>query len=437
MRRVKSADPMLCNESQMHPRRCGAIPTMVGFPFVLTCCALLLAPALCVVADDSRDALRSRIAAISSQSAHSISGRFAVVGSNRLENVSLMDWCEDIADRIESLTGLPSTLGRRSVQFSVQEGTTETPGGVAIRHAQQGKKRIHRIFLRNYAAAYTPRGRQAICRVVLADYVEGPIDALLSLPPWLWKGAEQNLLPTVRIEGFERVLALWRAGKLISVWDLVGEGQGDDPRQSAMEGQDRLAAYGAFVKWLSVMPGRRARFRALFAKVASGQSITVKTLGPLVTATGDRMRVDEAWDRWLLRQRHIVYTPGAVSTRTVDQLRSELLIYPGACGIPLDVELPRRATMVWLVELRRRPWVSTFVRNKRQRLDLLAAGRSEAFQAIVTELGEFLSALESDAADVVLLAHLKTADAALNYLAERVQAAGGILTEPAATEVQN
>ncbi|MBT3193606.1 MAG: hypothetical protein HN341_13740 [Verrucomicrobia bacterium] len=420
--------------SQQH----SAISTMSGLPTVLTCCALVLVvPAFCAATDDSLESIQSRIAALSAKRASSTTGRFSVNGTNRLENASLMGWCEDIADRVESITGVPLPFEKRAVRLVVQAGVTAAPGGVAVRHGLQAGRCLHRVSLRDYDAAYALRGRQALCRVMLSSYVDKSLSAVLALPPWLWKGVEQNLLPSARNENIEHVLSAWRAGELASIWEIVGDGEGEDPRQLAIEGQDRLSAYGVFVRWLSALPGRKKRFQVLFERLVSGVPVTVESLQSLVVPVDAPTRADEAWDLWLLRQRHVVRTLGSVSTRTIDELRSELLIYPGACGIPLDVELPRRAALARLLPFRRSDWVSAFIRSKRRRLDLLAAGRAEAFQSIVAELGEILSALESDASDIVLLQRLDTAEAALDYLAARVRAAGGALVDSDAQETDN
>ena len=105
----------------------------------------------------------------------------------------------------------------------------------------------------------------------------------------------------------------------------------------------------------------------------------------------------------------------------VEDLRAELLLCAGSCGIPLGVALPRDASLADLVTLRQEKWVETVVRNKRGRLDMLAAGRSKSFQKIVSQLGDFLSGLERGMADTVLLEQLNAIHMDLNALAEEVR----------------
>jgi hypothetical protein len=391
---------------------------------------LLLAffPAWCAAESLSIDEMQSRMAAISKLTSSSASGHFVVIGTNRLENVGLVGWCEDLQARIETITGLPVPFKQRTVRLIVHTDGVDAPHGVVARHARQSGELIHRIHLRSAAAAYERRGRQAICHAIMAGYVGPSLSSILELPPWLWKGMEQNLSPDIRARNMEQALARWRAGELDSTWQIIGP-DGPDPRQKALEGQERLAAYGVFVHWLAALPDRRTRFKALFAKVAGGNPITVAVLESLIPETSEAVGLDEAWDRWLLRQEYVVYAVGAVSTRIMDQLRAELLLHPGACCIPLDASLPRAAVMADLVPRRKAAWIAPFVREKRARLDLLAVGRSEALKKLVSQFGEFLSGLESDVPDTLLLEVLNAANLEMRILADQVEAAGGLLCD--------
>ena len=395
--------------------------------FVLWCCVLL--PSLSAAGEPSLESIQSRISALSERRVRSTSGRFLVIGTNRLESVALAAWGEDIAERIESITGLPIPRKDRMIHVVVAPGSIDVPGGVAVRHHQRGKQFVHSVHLSAYALAYETRGRQALCLAILAGYVDAVPAAVLSLPPWLWKGIERNLSSRERAQSVELVLALWRSGKLLPIRDIVGDAD-FAARPVGVDDPQRLAAYGAFVHWLKDLPQHRDRFKAVFDHVISGTPITVARLAPLVSLVGHPARAgDEAWDRWLMKQEHVVYAPGSVSTRVVDQLRSELLIYPGVCGIPLDVALPRGSTVIGLIAYRKHDWIQSYVRQKRSRLDLLASGRSDAFQSNVAQFGAFLSALESAAPDTLLVGQLNAANAALARLAKNVEAAGGILAD--------
>ena len=181
--------------------------------------------------------------------------------------------------------------------------------------------------------------------------------------------------------------------------------------------------------WLAALPDRRTRFKTLFMKLAGGNAITVGSLESLIPGTNEAVGVDEAWDRWLLRQEYVVYAVGAVSTRIMDQLRAELVLQPGSCCIPPDASIPPGAVMADIVPRRNAEWITAFAREKRSRLDLLAVGRSEDFQKLIAQFGEFLSGLESEVPDALLLERLNAARVAMDCLGDQVETAGGLLRD--------
>jgi hypothetical protein len=56
-------------------------------------------------------------------------------------------------------------------------------------------------------------------------------------------------------------------------------------------------------------------------------------------------------------------------------------------------------------------------------------GRSEALKKLVSQFGEFLSGLESDVPDTLLLEVLNAANLEMRILADQVEAAGGLLCD--------
>jgi len=181
----------------------------VGFFSLVLSCGFAMPSSGVDGGDDSTEAIRARLAAMSAQTASSASGHFVVTGTNRLENVALGGWCAAMADRIKTITGLPVPFENRTVLLIVRDARVDVPGGAMVRHTRQGAASIHRVYLRDYAAAYGQRGRQAVCHAILAGYVDASPDAILALPPWLWKGIEQNLSPDLSAENMEQALTLW------------------------------------------------------------------------------------------------------------------------------------------------------------------------------------------------------------------------------------
>lgn len=380
------------------------------------------------VDDDSPAAIRARIAALAARTSRSASGAFQVIGTNRLANVVLVGWCEDMADRIASLTGIPIPVETHRIQVRIDARAFDGPDASRVVYSRSGKHIIQDVYLRAYEYAYSPSGRQMLCHAMLAGYVDTPSEAPCQLPRWLWVGIDQNLFPDVSAHQMEAGGALWQSGLLHSVRAILGETERAVEPSDADDEAVRLTAYSVFVRWLTTQPNRRQLFQRLFAAIGKGDVVTAERMEAfLADEVGGGLPLDEAWDRWMIQQRNVVFRLGVVSSRVVEQLRAELLLYKGACDIPLGAEFSQGAGFASLVALRRQDWIADFVRNKRSRLDLLAAGRAKPFQAIVKRLGEFLSSLESDASDTLLLEAFSAIQSDLDALDLKIRAAGGRL----------
>jgi len=363
--------------------------------------------------------IEARVAELSALSVRSVSGNFIVIGTNRVENFALGGWCENAAKQIEQMTGLPVPFDNYRVNLVVGQDNKGVPSGAVVRYSRNGQKKSSRVYLENYDGAYKRRGRQAICCAILAGYADLSLGERVFMSPWFWKGLEQNILFDVRSRNMEQVLADWRAGKLMSVWDIVGRGNlGQlDKRAEMVESQEKLATYSVFVRWLSSLPNKKEIFRTIFD---GSEYISVSGLEDLIVDDDSGMSLDEEWDRWLLRQSRVVRSYAGISTRIIEQLRSELLLYPGTYGIPLACEIPQGSPLVWLIKFRDAEWISQYINRKRGRLNLIVAGYDGDLLRVVGLFDEFFSSLEKDVPDVLLLKRLREAKRALTALAEDV-----------------
>jgi hypothetical protein len=389
----------------------------------------LSAVSLCFADPETDEDIRAHIASIANRSVTSSSGHFVIVGTNKLENLRLAGFCEDVSDRIASITGLSVPYDNRTIYVTILDGGVSAEGGALVRHGGNSDSTFHNVDLDSYETAYSRRGRQALCHVVMAGYVNPSLQAMLRMPPWLWKGVEQTLDALQWAVVIERVLSLWQQGKLPSVLLIVGSGDGLDPRSKNIEEHDQLVAYGAFVRWFAALPDRKMRFQAVFDRVQSGEPVNVAFLQSLVASGSKVYSIDDSLDLWLMQQRQVVHALGLLSTRIMDQLCAELLIYPGACDIPHSIDIPAGSGMSALIPFKRSEWIESFVRSKRRRLELLKAGRSKSFRTVVDRYFAFLAALESQVSDRKLEILREDAEAALLELNKRVEAAGGILLE--------
>ncbi len=394
------------------------------------CCVALLTAAHGRAAEPrTRAELTERIHDLSGRVARSPTANVTVVGPNRVENLKLIRWIAVFAQRTAQVTGLAFEPAFRELQVTVAEPTAGLPP-VTLEQGQIAGQMRQRIQLAGYPAAYADEGRLTLVRAVLAVYLAGgrTTPSAFDAPDWLVGGLERNLDADDRSAATEAVLTAWESGRLGPVGSLITgcpalPGVPTDGRDAIVR-----AWQGALVFWLSMPQGKAERFQRLFDRLAAQQPVTTAWLfGEL--PSGNASDLDEAWDRWLLRQRGVVRQIGAVSTRVLDQLRAELLLYPGGCGIPLSIDAVTPLRVTDVIALRDEAWVEGFARLKAVRLEMLAAGRAQAFQDVVQAYCRILRGLLDGESETQLRRRAVTAESAFALLWDQVKQAGGLLEE--------
>jgi len=370
--------------------------------------------------------IQERIAALSHMSMKSAEGNFIIVGTNRVESFALAKWCENAAERIGLITGIKPPFNGRKISISVgKEYKSDVGGAPFVRYESKGGSFASRVFAGSYDDAYNLRGRQAICCAILSLYLKDPARGMLDMPPWLWMGIEQNLLYDVRSRNLEQVLTHWRQAELPTLTPLLRS-------SSASDRGLRLQMFSVFVHFIVSQPEHRRIFKQLFQQTGG---LAPEEMKDLICGPVD-YDLEEAWTRWLLRQTQVVHTSVIVSTRTVSRLKAELWLYPGSCGIPLDAELAHGAPFRDLVKMRGADWLPAFISKKQGRLNMIAAGHSGILQLVIKRFNDYLSGLETDASDRLLLQRLDNAYTALKVLTDSVVRAGGMLYEKPPEQLQ-
>ncbi len=388
--------------------------TMTFFKISLYCLLLAFSLSVSVAQDVPSDSIEDRIAALSEKTVRSVSGNFIVIGTNRVESFALGRWSKDASKQIEHITGWPVPFDNFKINLIVDEEHKNDDGGAVVRYSRN--RDTCWVYLESYDAAYELRGRQAICCAILSGYTR--FMRQFSLPAWLWKGIEQNLLFDTRSRNMELVLGDWRAGKLPSLLNVIGNHDGTQSKCETVESASTMAFYSVLVRWLSSCPNKKTIFSTLFG---NANYITTSGIEVLVNGSDSEISLDEAWERWLLEQERVVRRSATLSMRVIDQLRSELLLYPGTYGIPLASEIEQGASLVNLIRLRDEQWIPQYINRKRGRLNLIVAGRKGELEKIVDLFNDFLSGLEKEIPDILLLQKWKKANAALDNLAEDVE----------------
>lgn len=332
----------------------------------------------------------------------SASRRFVVIGADRPAQRELLHRAESMAGRVERLTGVTLWLDN-DAPIRLVLTDEEVAGGVETGLSTVLGRPAPRLMLSTATPPVPTTLDDALCRVLLSACFAGRgIADPATIPGWLVAGCTENLTPARRARNSGEAYARWRDGALPSPAVFLR-----DPNA----GFDR-AMSGMLIGWLVDLPDSRTRFAGLFESLAEEGRATPEALAAVTTESGDLGDLDAGWDRWMLRQKRMVYQPGLATRYDVDALQAELLLYPGSFGIPRQLsDGPLRLRD--LIAYRRESWMSVLTFSKRQSLRLLALGRGGAMADVVERYVAFLDALGGKAGDEHVVVALDEADAAL------------------------
>lgn len=353
------------------------------------------------------------------------SGRFMVVGTNRVDGLLLMRWLDEVGDRIERVTALKLPFNNRDFWVNFCGYDDDFKGDVFINQSFVGRTLRQRLWLSSADAAYDKEGREALCRLLLSGYNKSNTGKPLDIPRWLWQGIEQNLTTKVRSKNMTAVLNAWNKGQLVPINELLEESVNVKKEWNKLD----IALSGVFIKWISSVIGKEECFTALFKRLAANKPVTEAWLLRKISSSDEETTLDDLWDRWLLKQSNIVHEMGTVTGLLLDQLSSELLLYQGTYGIPLSATVGNPGVMSDLIALKKEPWIAGFVSQKRMRLQLMTAGRGDGYKAVVGKYCDFLTQLGKESRDDVLRKTLMRADAAFAELSAQVKENDGIIRE--------
>jgi len=339
-------------------------------------------------------------------------GRLRVTGADALQNMEVARWAQRISRDVERATAtrLPPPSSH-VLRIEIAPPVAEGKGAVTFFQEARDGGLAQRLVIAGYDEAEYAQAERALCRLLLDARVaarQTPADrraGLRGAPEWMVIGVARALLPSRRAENSAAALALWQAGRLASLGQLLAAG-------SAAPSE---AVCGALVQWLSGLPDGKRFFDAAFGAIAGGEELTAARLaacaGPGVSAAD----LDGMWDAWLLRQKRVVYVaegPARTTPALLDQLRSQLLIHPRDRGISVDGDPDRILTFADLIARRGEEWVPAFARNRSAALRLLAVGREAEFGAAAEAYAAFLDALAEGLPETGLAGLLRKAEAA-------------------------
>jgi hypothetical protein len=321
------------------------------------------------------------------------SGHFIVDGPDRIGNQVLMSWVEQSARRIEQVTGMPLSFEDRSVRIIVR--ATNDSNAVTISQSRFAGYVVQRLFLPKYDDQSLECAREPLCRLLLNGFVisrsgkwrRGGTNEIPSVPLWLSIGISENLYPALKAHNCGMVLNRWHAGELATISEIVKAQVEEDAKPDGV-------VCGAFLTWLLSVPDKEACFRKMLDRIAAGEKISIEWFLPFFPDCGTMSELDERWDDWVLRQKRTIYDPGRITASFIDQVESELVLYPGDFGIPLTTNLGERIELHDLMSRREEAWIPSVARSKSMSLRVLSAGRGKEIQDVIESYARFFDELE-------------------------------------------
>lgn len=358
------------------------------------------------------------------------------------EKSDLLKWSEEIIQRLERITGRPVVFEHRAIYIISRHDATNK-AGPELFHAVQQDTLMQQLTLYDYPETDQAAARHALCTLLLDGYqletmaiqADGKPDWRRAsqhgppqIPAWLSIGVARNLFPVLKAENNAQSARLWQEGRIPSLRRLLAQYAAPAASFAADPGgtdsQSRNVACGLLIALITAQPNRADIFNHLLAELAAGRPITPATLAARFPKCATGADMEDAWDRWLFRQRYIIHQPGRFLPENIAQLRAELLLYPGVSGIPLATNASQVLTFGYLVEQREAPWAPALAEQKINALRRLTAGRGAELGAVADAYCRFLSALKKQAGKRKLKKLLQDAEGKLNALDRKAVATG-------------
>lgn len=258
----------------------------------------------------------------------SASGRFLVAGARHASNAPYARWAEETATRLERLLGITlSAAGKAPIEMVVSIDKAAGPAVIAT--CRREGTLLRTLTVNESHQPDLELMEEGLCSLLLDGVVDdlrrarglSPRDP--AVPVWLSMGIAQNLAAETRN----------RNRKLVVSWSPPA----DRPEaatvlrwRSLPEGWPRNRALcGMVVYWLGSMREGSGAYTLLLEGLAGDEGVGPEWVADRVAKVASVAMLERAWQEWLGRQGRTVQDLGALSSRLLEQLRSEL-----------DLELP-------------------------------------------------------------------------------------------------
>ncbi len=345
----------------------------------------------------------------------SASGNFVVVGRDKAANVELARWSEDVVKKLEAVLGVKLPLDSRHM-IRIVNSTNETGvGKVVINPPVEGTYFLQDFQVYNYSRVNQSDADEALCNLLVGVQLNGRGD----VPYWFSRGLAQNLYQPQKARNNEKIISMWREGMLTTVSEFLSrQAYSSDPRPNS-------ALCGVFTGWLVSMFGDGNLRESIYGRFTSGGRVTPQWLVSVVPGCGSIPDLEEMWDKWVLKQEHVVHQPGMLMRQVAEQIQAELVVYPGQFGVPVSGDPEQVGGLSDLIKVKGESWVPGFCRAKICSLGIIAAGRGDKVAGAVNAYNRFFEALIAGKNEAELGEILQDADYLLAKLSDKTEETGG------------
>lgn len=318
----------------------------------------------------------------------SMSGRFTVYGSNRLDTVTWADWLEKVCGRLEERLGMTVPFASNS-RLSLYLRDDDAPADRILREQMYVMGLLQqRVRVRNMLFTERDDVLEVVCGLLLDRFIQTETprvegrDELRHMPDWFAVGVARSLYPGYRHRNNRVAIDRWRTGALPSLKQMFLM-ESIPPEMK----EDKIMA-AVMVDWLLNGAAEKTWLKALFGKRSRGLFFTVCDVLPFTDAAEVR-DIEQQWWVHVGRLQHVRTHREPVTESLLKELAEYLMVVPGyAEEAPAELRTPMRP--VALIACKHEPWLQHAVAWNIARLNMLRVGRHPAFSKTVEKYIHFL-----------------------------------------------
>ena len=329
----------------------------------------------------------------------SASHRFSSSGLSSAGNLSLVTWADQVAGKVEGVTGWPLPFAKgEALRFSVKTDTNNTRSRIVKAQGWESGLLSQKLVIINSARTDQEDLLEGLCWLLLNRYVVNRQDGqqreehLGTVPDWLSVGIAQNLYPGLRSRNIRAVLDRWQAGEAMPVRDVFQQEYLPDGRWI------EKAVCALAVDWLTVREQSAPLFEAAFDRLAENKTLTAEWfIQSRRVPAPQYVELEKSWDLWIARQQLLGQDWGSLSFKNLAELRTALVIRPADYGI-FSNDVPAVVSPERLIRLRDQPWVPRLAARVSLKIKSIGIGQSGDGQAVFRQFGLFFDRLAQQTA---------------------------------------